>query len=174
MAASFKKSYRFATYSSSYITVFLTLLLSVFLYHYDLLKWWWPVGFAIISFGFCFLILQVRVEQFIYKRVKKIYDDVSLLDATTLKRGQITTDMSTLTKEVERFAASKKLEIESLKIREEYRKEFMGNVAHELKTPLFTVQGYLLTLLDGAMKDKAVRKKYLQRAEKATERLIYL
>jgi len=174
MATNFKKSYRFATYSASYITLFLTLLLSVFLYDHGLLNWWWPVGFAIICFAFCFVILQIRVEQFIYKRVKKIYDDVSLLDATTLKRGQITTDMSTLTKEVERFAASKKLEIESLKIREEYRKEFMGNVAHELKTPLFTVQGYLLTLLDGAMKDKNVRKKYLQRAEKATERLIYL
>jgi len=174
MATNFKKSYRFATYSASYITAFLTLLLSVFLYYHDLLNFGWPLGFAIICFTFCFVILQVRVEQFIYKRVKKIYDDVSLLDATTLKRGQITTDMSTLTKEVERFAASKKLEIESLKIQEEYRKEFMGNVAHELKTPLFTVQGYVLTLLDGAMKDKAVRKKYLQRAEKATERLIYL
>lgn len=174
MAANFKKSYRFATYSASYITTFLTLLLSVFLYYHGLLNLIWPIGFAMICFAFCFVILQVRVEQFIYKRVKKIYDDVSLLDATTLKRGQITTDMSTLTREVERFAASKKLEIESLKIKEEYRKEFMGNVAHELKTPLFTVQGYLLTLLDGAMKDKVVLKKYLQRAEKATERLIYL
>ncbi len=174
MAADFKKSYRFAIYCSSYITVFLTLLLGVFFYFNPLLPWWWLPAFAGICFLFCFTVLQIRVEQFIYKRVKKIYDDVSLLDATTLRRGQITTDMSSLTKEVERFAASKKLEIESLKIREEYRKEFMGNVAHELKTPLFTVQGYILTLLDGAMKDKAVRKKYLQRAEKATERLIYL
>lgn len=80
---------------------------------------------------------------------KKIYDNVSLLDATTLKRGQITTDMSTLTKEVERFAASKKLEIESLKIKEEYRKEFMGNVAHELKTPLLRYKGMCLRFLTG-------------------------
>ena len=174
MAANFKKSYRFATFSSLYITVFLTLLLGIFFYLNRPLPWWPLPVFAAICYGFCFAVLQIRVEQFIYKRVKKIYDDVSLLDATTLRRGQITTDMSTLTKEVERFAASKKLEIESLKIREEYRKEFMGNVAHELKTPLFTVQGYILTLLDGAMKDKKVRKKYLQRAEKAIERLVYL
>ena len=66
------------------------------------------------------------------------------------------------------------MEIESLKIREEYRREFLGNVSHELKTPLFTVQGYLLTLLDGAMDDKNIRKKYLQRAEKGVERLIYI
>jgi two-component system phosphate regulon sensor histidine kinase PhoR len=66
------------------------------------------------------------------------------------------------------------MEIESLKIREEYRREFLGNVSHELKTPLFTVQGYLLTLLDGAMDDKNIRKKYLQRAEKGVERLVYI
>jgi two-component system phosphate regulon sensor histidine kinase PhoR len=82
--------------------------------------------------------------------------------------------MATLTREVKKFATDKKLEIESLKVREEYRREFMGNVSHELKTPLFTVQGYLSTLLDGAMKDKDLRKKYIERAEKGVERLIYI
>jgi two-component system phosphate regulon sensor histidine kinase PhoR len=57
--------------------------------------------------------------------------------------------------------------------REEYRREFLG-VSHELKTPLFTVQGYISTLLDGAMEDKVIRKKYLKRAEKGVERLIYI
>lgn len=82
--------------------------------------------------------------------------------------------MATLTKQVKKFATDKKLEIETLKVREEYRREFIGNVSHELKTPLFTVQGYLSTLLDGGMKDKTIRKKYLQRAEKGVERLIYI
>ena len=82
--------------------------------------------------------------------------------------------MATRKKEVKKFARDKKLEIETLKIREEYRKEFLGNVSHELKTPLFTIQGYLLTLLDGAMEDKNIRKKYLERAEKGVERLIYI
>lgn len=76
--------------------------------------------------------------------------------------------------EIEKFAEGKKIEIDTLKIREEYRKDFLGNVSHELKTPLFTVQGYILTLLDGAMKDKNLRKKYLQRANKGVERLIYI
>jgi len=114
------------------------------------------------------------VERFIYRRVKKIYDDVSLLESTTFRNQPITTDMATLTREVKKFATDKKLEIEMLKVREEYRKEFLGNVSHELKTPLFTVQGYISTLLDGAMSDKKIRKKYLERAEKGVERLIYI
>ncbi|RYJ43237.1 Two-component sensor histidine kinase, phosphate regulation [Flavobacterium beibuense] len=123
---------------------------------------------------FSFFVLQYRVERFIYRRVKKIYDDVSLLESSSLRNKSITTDMATLTREVEKFARDKKIEIETLKVREEYRREFIGNVSHELKTPLFTVQGYLLTLLDGAMSDKTLRKKYLQRAEKGVERLIYI
>jgi two-component system phosphate regulon sensor histidine kinase PhoR len=75
---------------------------------------------------------------------------------------------------VKKFATDKKLEIETLKVREEYRREFIGNVSHELKTPLFTVQGYISTLLDGALDDKTIRKKYLQRAEKGVERLIFI
>lgn len=122
----------------------------------------------------CFAIVQYRVERFIYRRVKKIYDDLTLLESTSLIQQPITTDMGTLTKEIDRYARDKKLEIETLKVREEYRKEFMGNVSHELKTPLFTVQGYILTLLDGAMEDPKIRKKYLSRASKGVERLIYI
>jgi two-component system phosphate regulon sensor histidine kinase PhoR len=59
-----------------------------------------------------------------------------------------------------------------LNLRENYRREFLGNISHELKTPLFTVQGYLLTLEDGAINDKKITKKYLQRANKGVERLI--
>jgi len=99
---------------------------------------------------------------------------VALLESENLSSGPITTDMKTLTAEIEKFAKDKKIEIDTLKIREEYRKDFLGNISHELKTPLFTVQGYILTLLDGAMDDKNIRKKYLQRANKGVERLIYI
>lgn len=130
--------------------------------------------FAISLYTFAFFVIQYRVEVFIYRRVKKIYDDVSFLESTTFRKTPIMTDMATLTKEVKKFATDKKMEIETLKVREEYRREFLGNVSHELKTPLFTVQGYLSTLLDGAMNDKNIRKKYLQRAEKGVERLIFI
>ena len=132
------------------------------------------VLFSLFFFLISFVILQFRIQKFIYQRIKKIYDDVALLESSSLSTDPITTDMKTLTEEIEKFAKDKKIEIDTLKIREEYRKDFLGNVSHELKTPLFTVQGYIETLLDGAINDKSVRKKYLQRANKAVERLIYI
>lgn len=174
MAIKFKKSYKFAIKSSFYIALFSFGFLAIANYYFAKLPIYYLLVFVVALFIFSFFVLQYRVEFFIYKRVKKIYDDVSLLESTSFRSKSITTDMATLTNEVQKFARDKKLEIESLKIREEYRREFLGNVSHELKTPLFTVQGYLLTLLDGAMDDKQIRKKYLQRAEKGVERLIYI
>ena len=174
MQLKFKKSYKFALKSSVYVTLFF--LATIFLYHYFVqpLNLLIVLAFSVVFYAATFFLIQFRVEHFIYKRVKKIYDDVSLLETTSYVNQPVTTDMATLTKEVKKFARDKKLEIETLKIREEYRKEFLGNVSHELKTPLFTIQGYLLTLLDGAMEDKNIRTKYLERAEKGVERLIYI
>ena len=174
MAKGFKKSYRFALKSSLLISILLTLAMSVFLYFFYSLNALHVAGFAITSFLFSFIVVQFRVENFIYKRVKKIYDDLTLLESSTFRKEQITTDMKTLTEEIDKYARDKKLEIETLKVREEYRKEFIGNVSHELKTPLFTVQGYISTLIDGAAQDEKLRKKYLKRADKGVERLIYI
>lgn len=174
MAIKLKKTYRFALRSSLYITLTALALFTIFLYFLKVFNFLYLLGFALLLFSVSFFILQYRAEKFIYKRIKKIYDDVSLLESTSFQMQPVTTDMRTLTEEIEKFAKDKKLEIETLKIRENYRKEFMGNISHELKTPLFTVQGYILTLLDGAMNDRNVRKKYLQRAAKGVERLIYI
>ena len=76
---------------------------------------------------------------------------------------------------LENFLSSNKSNIEQINIlkdQENYRREFLGNVSHELKTPLFTIQGYILTLIEGAMKDKKVRGKYLKRSAKGVDRLI--
>lgn len=174
MSVSFKRTYRFAVKSSLYITFFATGMVGILTSLFFTFSWKFCLIFALGIAIFSFFVLQYRVERFIYRRVKKIYDDVSLLESTNFRSQPITTDMATLTKQVKKFATDKKLEIETLKVREEYRREFIGNVSHELKTPLFTVQGYLSTLLDGGMKDKTIRKKYLQRAEKGVERLIYI
>jgi two-component system phosphate regulon sensor histidine kinase PhoR len=174
MAISFKKTYKFAVKSAFYITFFSMVFLTLLLYYFNQVNYVLITVFTISIYLFSFFVVQYRVERFIYRRVKKIYDDVSLLDSTTFRSQPITTDMATLTKEVKKFATDKKLEIETLKVREEYRREFLGNVSHELKTPLFTVQGYISTLLDGAANDKVLRKKYLERAEKGVERLIYI
>ena len=174
MAINFKKTYKFAVKSSLYISLFSTGLTGILLALFFSFSLYFCLLFALCTLVFSFFVIQYRVERFIYKRVKKIYDDVSILDTSELRNQHITTDMATLTREVKKFATDKKVEIEMLKMREEYRREFLGNVSHELKTPLFTVQGYLSTLLDGAMKDKDLRKKYLDRAEKGVERLIYI
>ncbi|PCJ95486.1 MAG: two-component sensor histidine kinase [Flavobacteriaceae bacterium] len=174
MAIQLKKSYKFAFYSSLLITIVITFLLGGFMFYKNDLDWLSLVIFGLLLFFLSFFIIQVRVEKFIYRRIKRIYDDVSLLESSSFTSQPITTDMKTLTEEIEKFAKDKKIEIDTLKIREEYRKDFLGNVSHELKTPLFTVQGYILTLLDGAMDDENVRVKYLQRANKGVERLIYI
>lgn len=178
MKISFKKTYNFAVVLALYVSIFATLLglvlaKTIFKVPFNSLILFGLV-FIFIFYLFSFLVIQYRVERFIYRRVKKIYDDISLLESTTFFSQPITTDMEALTREVKKFATDKKLEIEMLKVREEYRREFLGNVSHELKTPLFTVQGYISTLLDGAMDDKNIRKKYLKRAEKGVERLVYI
>lgn len=169
-----KKSYKFAFYTALYITLFLTLVLSVFLYITNSLNPFLIIGFSAFCYVFAFFVIQYRIEHFIYKRVKKIYDDLTLLESSSFSKKGITTDMATLTQEIDKYARDKKLEIETLKVREEYRKEFLGNVSHELKTPLFTVQGYIDTLIDGAINDENVRDKYLNQANKGVERLIFI
>jgi two-component system phosphate regulon sensor histidine kinase PhoR len=178
MKISFKKNYRFASKSALLISI------STSLFGMILAKYMLKLEqHSVLTFGFVFflfilifsfLALQYRVERFIYSRIKKIYDDVALLESSSFINQPITTDMETLSRKVKKFATDKKLEIEMLQVREEYRREFLGNVSHELKTPLFTVQGYIDTLLEGAMEDKNIRKKYLKRAEKGVERLIYI
>lgn len=169
-----KKTYKFALKTSFLITVFLTLIMGVFLYIFYALNPLYLILFALITFSLSFVITQYRVEKFIYNRINKIYKDLTLLESASFRKNSITTDMATLTKQIDQYAKNKKLEIETLKVREEYRKEFMGNISHELKTPLFTVQGYLETLIDGAINDKKVANKYLERANKGVERLIYI
>lgn len=174
MAKEFKKSYRFASRTALFITLFLTLFLGIFLYFFSQINYLLLLVFAAVCFLLSFIITQYRVQNFIYKRVKKIYDDLTLLESKSFVKQQITTDMATLTEEIDKYARDKKLEIETLKVREQYRKEFMGNVSHELKTPLFTVQGYIETLLDGAMDNEKINRKYLERANKGVERLTYI
>lgn len=170
-----KRSYRFALRSSTYVCLIAALLLSLFSYFTTGAIKLLPIGITLIGFFVSsFIVIQYRVQRFIYRRIKKIYEDVSMLENPSFTDKKIATDMKSLTEQVERFANKKKTEIETLRIRETYRKEFLGNISHELKTPLFTVQGYIDTLIEGAHKDKAIRKKYLDRAQKGVERLTYI
>lgn len=81
-------------------------------------------------------------------------------------------EVENLRKEILAWAAERKDEIERLKKLEVYRKEFLGNVSHELKTPIFNIQGYVLTLLDGGLEDENINRDYLMRAERSIDRMI--
>jgi two-component system phosphate regulon sensor histidine kinase PhoR len=169
-----KRSYKFALRTSFAICIVVTLVLSFYVI-FIAKQPWWHIGLGfLVCFVICFTAIQLRAQKFIYKRIQHIYNEVAVLDATAFDKMPIATDMKMLKSQVEQYAREKKVEIETLQIREEYRKEFLGNVSHELKTPLFTIQGYIDTLLDGAHKDKSLRKKYLTRAQKGVDRLTYI
>ena len=127
---------------------------------------------ALVFFVVSFFIIRYRVERYIYRKINLIYESVSILDIKDVDRSGMTTDIETLKREVIKFAETKRLEIESLKAQEEFRREFIGNLAHELKTPLFTVQGYIETLKDGASEEPELLDRYLTRANIGVQRLI--
>ena len=129
---------------------------------------------SLLIFIISFLIIQYRIQSFLFKRFKELYQDLEMLDSPKINKSSVSTDMDSLMKKIEEFAKDKKIEIELLKSQEQYRKEFIGNVAHELKTPIFTIQGYISNLLDGAMDDKALLDKYLKNTDNSIERLIYI
>ena len=81
-------------------------------------------------------------------------------------------ELSEVEHDVEEWAQNQIHEIERLKELERYRKDFVGNVSHELKTPIFNIQGYILTLLEGGLEDPKINKLYLSRAEKSINRMI--
>jgi two-component system, OmpR family, phosphate regulon sensor histidine kinase PhoR len=127
-----------------------------------------PIAFLASYIGF-----RIAVEKFIYKKVKVIYRTIHNLK---LKKGEEEKEFSLnqIQEEVENWDKLNKEEIERLKGLENYRREFVGNVSHELKTPIFNIQGYLLTLLEGGLEDPKVNVNYLKKANKSVDRMISL
>lgn len=168
-----KKTYSFSLLSSVYLTVTLLVLnvLISFLLPEDNKLLSILVFFPTI-FIISFLIIQYRTERFIYDRIRKIYDEVSVLNEDEFTRASATTDIDSLSNSVKNYVQGKRIEIKNLTERDSFRKDFLGNVSHELKTPLFMVQGYILTLTEGAINDKLIRDKYLGRANKGVDRLV--
>ena len=168
-----KKTYSYALWSAVYLTL---LSISIAAISYFIISKHLGISTILIStivfFTITFFIIQHRSEHFIYKRLRKIYDEVSILNADDLKTRPTTTDIDKLSKSMQQFVEGKRLEIKSLTEIDSFRRDFLGNLAHELKTPIFTVQGYILTLMEGAINDKQIRMKYLDRANKGVERLV--
>ncbi len=145
----------------------------VYVYHFFL---WGLAVICAATFVVTYLFARLVLKKFVIYKMKPIYQivfDRNLrtrdLEGHYLKKENL---LETITEEINDWAESNRQEIERLEEMERFRREYLGNFAHEIKTPVFNIQGYVSTLLDGALDDEKVNRLYLERAEKSTERLI--
>lgn len=130
---------------------------------------------VLFTFVFTYIPVLFILQYFILNRIDPIYKTIESIKIPHQKLFEKIEDkdlIKELNTEVMSWANEKAKEIEQLKFNETLRKEFIGNIAHELKTPIFNIQGYVLTLLDGAMDDKDITKKYLKRSAQNISRMI--
>ena len=150
---------------SFYISSLSTILLLTLSYFADVL-----IPFYL--FAIIFLVVGVFsyfiIRNYIQRKINVLYR--SIQKQKTLNES--TLDIEKAEKEVSDWILERQAEIEHLKDTEKFRREFLGNVSHELKTPIFNIQGYVLTLLEGALEDKDINRKYLERTQKSVERMI--
>lgn len=137
--------------------------------------------FTLVTGGFALsfitsLLIILFVNSIVFRKINRLLITVKNFrlqndkPAIDLKYGS--NEIDNLNTEILAWADDRKNEIEQLKKLEVYRKEFLGNVSHELKTPIFNIQGYILTLLDGGLEDPSINRNYLVRAEKSVDRMI--
>lgn len=129
---------------------------------------------SILLLIFIFLLLDYSIKRFIYEKIKIIYKTIHKFQVSKKDDRKLMIDESLddVNKKVVEWGDEQQKEIENLKELALYRREFLGNVSHELKTPIFNIQGYVLTLLDGGLNDPKINKKYLIRTEKSINRMI--
>jgi len=133
----------------------------------------------LVIFAGCYGLILFTLEKFIYRKIKLIYKLIHQTKAT--KKEEVyfkyilpQKSIDEVREDVEKWGEKRNEEIELLKKNEAYRKEFLQNLAHEFKTPIFAIQGYVDTLLNGAMEDPGIRKKFLENAAKNVDRLVNL
>jgi two-component system phosphate regulon sensor histidine kinase PhoR len=136
------------------------------------------VSFGLIFVGSYFLILTI-IQNFIYRKIKLIYKFIHQTKASKKEEMYYKyilpqKSMDEVREDVEAWAEQRSREIEMLKQNESFRKEFLQNLSHEFKTPVFAIQGYVDTLLQGAIENPEVNKKFLEKAAKNVERLVNL
>ncbi len=139
------------------------------------LNWYLIAGGGVFFFIIIFFIIRYSVENFIYEKIRVIYKTIHQFKKSPQEPKKPTLEHDALEKvnqEVMRWQKDTHQQIEDLKQSAQYRREFIGNVSHELKTPIFNIQGYILTLLDGAVDDPQINRQYLERTEASVNRLI--
>ena len=136
------------------------------------------VSLALIFMG-SFTLILFTLEKFIYRKIKLIYKLIHQTKATKKEEMYFKyilpqKGIDEVREDVEKWAQRRNEEIELLRQNEAYRKEFLQNLAHEFKTPIFAIQGYVDTLLNGALEDEVVSKKFLENTSRNVDRLVNL
>jgi two-component system phosphate regulon sensor histidine kinase PhoR len=138
--------------------------------------WWKLLSAMAVTWIAIFALVHFFIREFISMRIRALYKllyNVKLQDDDAMNIPNSGDDLITqMQHELMDWMKNRSAELEDLKKLEAYRKEFLGNVSHELKTPIFNIQGYLETLLDGGLEDPEINRNYLQRAEKSVDRMI--
>ena len=137
-------------------------------------KWGSAVAVAVCTFAAVTLLSLLIIRKYVSYKLKPIYSIVLSRDVHTNEILSQLKDkrVENIGEELTAWADTNDKEIARLKEAERFRKQYLGNVAHELKTPIFNIQGYISTLLDGGLEDELINRKYLERAEKSIDRLI--
>lgn len=128
----------------------------------------------LLSFSSSYILVRLVLEFLFFRQIENIYDSLKRIrDSELALKGRLSSvnPLKRIDREISSFAKSKEKEIEELKERENFRREFIADVSHELKTPIFSAQGFVHTLLDGAINDKEVRKKFLKKAARSLDAL---
>uniref|UniRef100_UPI003D7FD5A5 sensor histidine kinase n=1 Tax=Pedobacter sp. TaxID=1411316 RepID=UPI003D7FD5A5 len=142
-------------------------------------SWYYLLVSFGVSFVTSFIVFYYLLEKYIYSKIKLIYKLIHNLklgkDLKDALGEYVSNDpINDVEHEVLEWAGAKKQEIDILKQQEQYRREFLSNVSHEFKTPLFAIQGYIEALEDCILEDPERAIKFLKKAEKNVERLTYL
>lgn len=138
------------------------------------LHWLVVAGVLLGTFCIVALVALFIIRKYVAYKLKPIYSIVLSRDVHTTEILSELKDkrVENIGEELTAWADTNDKEIARLKEAEQFRKQYLGNVAHELKTPIFNIQGYISTLLDGGLEDELINRKYLERAEKSIDRLI--
>ena len=124
---------------------------------------------VLISALCSFVVSYLIIKNFFYEKIRVIYKSIYKFKGTSKVKEL---DIDIVEQEAEEWADAKEEELLQMKKDENYRREFIGNVSHELKTPIFNIQGYVQTLIDGGINDEEINLKYLKRANKSIDRMI--
>lgn len=162
--------------SSALITGLLALTYFLLVYFLDReFEWQWLLLFVTLSVVISYFIIFFYIEKFLYSKVKIIYKTIHSLKTSQgdIKPSiRMSTDVLGLVNEqVMDWAEEKIKEVKELKATDNFRREFIGNLAHELKTPIFNIQGYVDTLLEGDLQDETLTRKFLQKAASNCDRI---